>query len=128
MSRKEIAPTTKAASEQFYLINRGRLISEQFSRKGRTRDRSNRSGWRGEGCQGRCLRNGKAAREFTVSHEQTEANPAQPRERLENAGERHLRWPTDCLGKPVRGGCGADERRNAHGRKSRRVIRAAHRR
>jgi hypothetical protein len=33
----------------------------------------------------RCLRNGKAAREFTVSHEQTETNPAQPRERLENA-------------------------------------------
>jgi hypothetical protein len=29
-----------------------------------------------------CLRNGKAAREFTVSHEQTETNPAQPRERL----------------------------------------------
>jgi Domain of unknown function (DUF4326) len=47
-----------------------------------------------------CLRNGKAAREFTVSHEQTEANPAQPRERLENAGERHLRRPTDCLGNP----------------------------
>jgi hypothetical protein len=45
-----------------------------------------------------CLRNGKAAREFTVSHEQTEANPAQPRERLENAGERHLRRSTDCLG------------------------------
>src|SRR5437667_10792349 len=50
-------------------------------------------------------------------HEQTEANPAQPRERLENAGERHLRRSTDCLGKPVRGGLGADERRNAHGRK-----------
>jgi uncharacterized protein DUF4326 len=33
-------------------------------------------------------------------HEQTEANPAQPRERLENAGERHLRRSTDCLGKP----------------------------
>ena len=31
-------------------------------------------------------------------HEQTEANPAQPREGLENAGERHLRRPTDCLG------------------------------
>src|SRR6266496_3325054 len=58
-------------------------------------------------------------------HEQTETNPAQPRERLENSGERHLRRPTDCLGKPVRGGLGADERRNAHGRKSRRVIRAA---
>src|SRR5881392_2626449 len=72
-----------------------------------------------------CLRNGKAAREFTVSHEQTETNPAQPRERLENAGERHLCRPTDCLGKPVRGGLAADERRNAHGRKSRRVIRAA---
>ena len=37
------------------------------------------------------LRNEKAAREFTSSHEQTEANPAQPLERLENAGERHLR-------------------------------------
>jgi len=33
-------------------------------------------------------------------HEQTEANPAQPRERLENAGEPHLRWWTDCFGKP----------------------------
>jgi hypothetical protein len=65
-----------------------------------------------------CLRNQKAAREFTVSHEQTEANPAQPRQRLENAGERHLRRPTDCLGKPVRGGLGADERRNAHCRKA----------
>src|SRR6266853_2058001 len=73
------------------------------------------------------LRNGKAAREFTVSHEQTETNPAQPRKRLENAGERHLRRSTDCLGKPVRGGLAADERRNAHSRKSRRVIRAASR-
>jgi hypothetical protein len=52
------------------------------------------------------------------SHEQTETNPAQPLERLEDAGECHLGWPTDCLGKPVRGGLGADEWRNAHGRKS----------
>ena len=59
------------------------------------------------------------------AHEQTEADPAQPRERLENAGGRHLRRPTDCLGKSLRGGLGADERRNAQGRKSRRVIRAA---
>src|SRR6478609_6875748 len=81
----------------------------------------------GKKCQGGCLRNGKAAREFTVSHEQTEANPAQPGERLENAGERHLRRSTDCLGKPLRGGLGADERRNAQCRKSRRVIRAASR-
>jgi hypothetical protein len=36
----------------------------------------------GKGCLGRCLRNGKVTREFTVSHEQIEANPAQPRERL----------------------------------------------
>src|SRR6478609_848032 len=79
----------------------------------------------GKKCQGRCLRNGKAAREFTVSHEQTEANPAQPRERLENAGERHLRRLTDCLGKPVRGALATDERRNAHARKSHRAIRAA---
>ena len=33
-------------------------------------------------------------------HEQTEANPAQPRERLENAGERDLRRSADCLGNP----------------------------
>jgi len=59
------------------------------------------------------------------SHEQTETNPAQPRERVENAVERHLRWAADGLGKPVRGGLEADERRNAHGQKSRRVIRAA---
>ena len=77
--------------------------------------------------QGRYLRNGKVAGEFIVWHEQTEANPAQPRERLENAGERHLRRPPDCLGKSVRGGFAADEWRNAHGRKSSRVIRAASR-
>src|SRR5438552_7151448 len=80
---------------------------------------------KGRGAKDGCLRNGKAAPEFTVSHEQTETNPAQPRERLEDAGERHLRRSTDCLGNPVRGGLGADERRNAHGRKSRRIIRAA---
>src|SRR5437660_12221345 len=62
---------------------------------------------------------------LSLSHEQTETNPAQPRERLENAGERHLRRSTDCLGKPLRGGLAADERRNAQCRKSRRVIRAA---
>jgi hypothetical protein len=32
----------------------------------------------------------KAAREFNFSDEQTAANPAQPREWLENAGERYL--------------------------------------
>src|SRR5438552_18459455 len=80
---------------------------------------------KGRGAKDGCLRNGKAAREFAVSHEQTETNPAQPRERLENPRERHLRRPTDCLGKPLCGGLAIDERRNAHGRKSRRVIRAA---
>jgi len=34
-------------------------------------------------------------------YEQIETNPAQPRERLESAGERHLRRPADCLEKPA---------------------------
>jgi len=34
------------------------------------------------------FRTKKAAREFSGSYEQTETNPAQPLERLENAGER----------------------------------------
>ena len=38
----------------------------------------------------RDLRDGEATREFTLSHEQTETNPAQPRERLEDGGERDL--------------------------------------
>lgn len=50
-----------------------------------------------------------------VPYEQTQTNPAQPCKGLENAGERHLRGSTDCLGKPVRGGLEADERRNAYG-------------
>ena len=49
-------------------------------------------------------------RENLWPDEQTEANPAQSRERLENAGKRHLCRPTDCLGKPLRGRLAADER------------------
>ena len=37
-----------------------------YRQKGRTRDRSNGSVGEGKGCEGRCLRNGKAAREFTA--------------------------------------------------------------
>src|SRR5437667_6793740 len=83
------------------------------------------SGWRRKGVLRPLFAERKSGARIYGPHEQTEANPAQPRERLENAGERHLRRSTDCLGKPIRGGLGADERRNAHGRKSRRVIRAA---
>jgi hypothetical protein len=60
----------------------------------------------------------KSAPKIYGSDEQTETNPAQPLERLEIAGERHLRRPADCLGKSVRGGLEADEWRNAHSRKA----------
>src|SRR5437667_11505099 len=83
------------------------------------------SGWRRKGMLRPSFAERKSGARIYGPHEQTEAHPAQPRERLENAGERHLRRPTDCLGKRVRGGLAAEERRKAHGRKSRGISRVA---
>src|SRR5215471_6344669 len=106
-------------------LSRGRGARSSAFRASGSALAASPSSWRREEAKAVVCGTEKRREEFKVSHEQTETNPAQPRERLENAGERHLCPPTHCLGKPVRGGLGADERRNTHGRKSCGIIRAA---